>query len=361
MKIACIVGARPQFIKLAPLSRQLRKRHKEIIIHTGQHYDPELSEVFFRELKIPEPDYNLEVGSAEQGKQTGEMLVKLEEVLQFEKPDWVIIFGDTNTTLAGALAASKLHLPLAHIEAGMRSYNNCMPEEINRRIADHLSGLLFCPTPKGVANLRKEGINRGVYLVGDLMYEALAENIERARRKSRILNKLKLQKKEYFLVTIHRAENTDSQERLAELVLLLSKLDWKTIFLVHPRTKKYLQEYGWWSKLAQNRRLRLIEPVGYLDMLILEENAQAVLTDSGGVQREAFFLGSPCLVLRNQTEWTEILGKQKNVLLGSKLSITGIKWQPTHRIGVATSRHLRVKPVARTIVNILSRSSSKKS
>lgn len=314
MKIASIVGARPQFIKLAPLSRELRKKHKEVIIHTGQHYDPELSQVFFRELKIPQPDYNLEVGSGEQGHQTGQMLIKLEEVLQFEKPDWVIVFGDTNTTLAGALAASKLHMPLAHVEAGMRSYNDSRPEEINRRVADHLSQLLFCPTRNAVANLKKEGITKGVHLVGDLMYEALSKNIKVARRQSRILRKLKLSPGKYYLVTIHRAENTDSQSRLTELVSLLVGLGKKAIFPLHPRTKKCLQEFGLWDNLERAKNLELLEPVGYLDMLLLEENAQAVLTDSGGVQREAYFLGTPCVILRNETEWTEMLGERNRLL-----------------------------------------------
>jgi len=309
MKIVSIVGARPQFIKLAPLSKEIRKKHKEVIIHTGQHYDQELSEIFFKELKIPEPDYNLEVGSGEQGRQTGEMLIRIEEVLQFEKPDWVIAFGDTNSTLAGALAASKLHIPLAHVEAGMRSYNNSMPEEINRKLTDHLSQLLFCPSKNAVENLKKERLTKGVHLVGDLMQEALAENIKVAGRKSKILKRLRLRPKEFYVVTIHRAENTDSRIRLEELASLLSKLDRKTIFPIHPRTKKYLQEYGLWSKLSRFKNLVMLEPVGYLDMLILEENARAVLTDSGGVQREAYFLGTPCIILRNETEWSEMIGK----------------------------------------------------
>jgi UDP-N-acetylglucosamine 2-epimerase len=309
MKIASVVGARPQFIKLAPLSHRLRKRHREVIIHTGQHYHDDLSEIFFRELKIPKPDYNLEVGSAEQGRQTGEMLIKLEEVLQFERPDWVLVYGDTNSTLAGALAASKLHIPLAHIEAGMRSYNNSMPEETNRKVADHLSQLLFCTGQNPVSNLKKEGIIKGVYLVGDLMFEALAENFKIALRKSRILKKLGLSAQNYYLITIHRAENTDSKERLTELSKLLQKLDKKTIFPLHPRTRKYLRQYGLWSKLEGMKNLKLLEPVGYLEMLILEKNAKMVLTDSGGVQREAYFFGTPCVVLRGETEWTEMLSK----------------------------------------------------
>ena len=309
MKIASVVGARPQFIKLAPLSRQIRKRHTEVIIHTGQHYHDELSEIFFRELKIPRPDYNLEVGSAEQGRQTAEMLIKLEEVLQFEQPDWVLVFGDTNSTLAGALAASKLHLPLAHIEAGMRSYNNSMPEETNRKVADHLSQLLFCTGQNPVSNLKKEGIIKEVHLVGDLMLEALGENVRIARQKSSILQKLRLSRNNYYLVTIHRTENTDTRERLTELANFLQKLDKKTVFPLHPRTRKYLRQHGLWSKLSRTKDLVLLEPVGYLDMLVLEKNAAMVLTDSGGVQREAYFFGTPCVVLREETEWAEMLGR----------------------------------------------------
>jgi UDP-N-acetylglucosamine 2-epimerase len=351
MKIASIVGARPQFIKLAPLSREIRKKHKEVIIHTGQHYDQELSEIFFKELKIPKPDYNLEVGSGEQGRQVGEMLIRIEEVLQFEKPDWVIVFGDTNSTLAGALAAAKLHIPLAHVEAGMRSYNSSMPEEINRKVTDHLSQLLFCPSKNAVNNLRKEGLKQGVYLVGDLMREALTENIKVAGRKSKILKRLRLQPKGFYLVTIHRAENTDSRTRLKKLASLLSKLGWKTIFPVHPRTKKCLQEYGLWSKLSRFKNLVMLDPVGYLDMLILEENARAVLTDSGGVQREAYFLGAPCVILRNETEWSEMMGK--SFKLANDLS-------KLPKLDFAAKRNTRTTPkfkTSRIIVSLLSRES----
>lgn len=305
MKVVCIVGARPQFIKLSALSTKLRKYHKEIIIHTGQHYDQELSDLFFKELKIPEPDYDLEVGSGSQAEQTGKMLIKIEQVLEFEEPDMVLVYGDTNSTLAGALAASKLQIPLAHIEAGMRSYSS-MPEEVNRKVTDHLSQILFCPTSQSVKNLKKEGITKGVYLVGDLMYEALISNLHIAVKKSEILKKLNLGRRNFYLATIHRAENTDSQGNLTKIVKILEKLDKKTVFPVHPRTKKYLEAYQLWGRLQKIKNLILLDPISYLDMLILEQNASVVLTDSGGVQREAYFLKTPCLILRDRTEWTEI-------------------------------------------------------
>ena len=305
MKVASIVGARPQFIKLSALSSRLRKYHREIIVHTGQHYDEELSALFFKELKIPKPDYDLEVGSGSQAEQTGKMLIKLEQVLEFEKQDLVLVYGDTNSTLAGALAASKLQIPLAHIEAGMRSYTN-MPEEINRKVTDHLSQILFCPTPQSVKNLKKEGITQGVHLVGDLMYEALLSNLQIARKKSGILKKLNLNSKNFYLATIHRAENTDYRENLVKIAEILEKLDKKTIFPVHPRTRKYLEKYQLWNRLQKSKNLILLNPISYLDMLLLEQNASLILTDSGGVQREAYFLKTPCLILRETTEWTEI-------------------------------------------------------
>ncbi len=305
MKVVSIVGARPQFIKLSALSSRLRKYHQEIIIHTGQHYDEELSALFFKELKIPHPDYDLEVGSGSQGEQTSKMLVKIEQVLEFEKPDLILVYGDTNSTLAGALAASKLQITLAHVEAGMRSYSE-MPEEVNRKVTDHLSQILFCPTSQAVKNLKKEGITKGVYLVGDLMYEALWSNLKIAHQKSSVLKKLNLDSKNFYLTTIHRAENTDDKQNLTMITKILETLDKKTVFPVHPRTRKYLAAYQLWDRLQNIKNLMLLEPISYLDMLILEQNASVVLTDSGGVQREAYFLRTPCLILRERTEWTEI-------------------------------------------------------
>ncbi len=318
MKVVSVVGARPQFIKLSALSSRLRKYHKEIIVHTGQHYDQELSALFFKELKIPKPDYDLEVGSSSQAEQTGKMLIKLEQVLEFEKPDLVLVYGDTNSTLAGALAAGKLQIPLAHIEAGMRSYTE-MPEEINRKVTDHLSQILFCPTPQSVKNLRKEGITQGVYLVGDLMYEALLSKLRVAQKKSTILKKLNLNPRNFYLVTIHRAENTDYRDNLAKIAKILESLDKKTIFPVHPRTRKYLEKYQLWDRLNKAKNLLLLNPISYLDMLLLEQNANLILTDSGGVQREAYFLKTPCLILRGTTEWTEIT--QSNGCLTTSLDI----------------------------------------
>ncbi len=316
MKIISVVGARPQFIKLAALSKELRKKQREIIVHTGQHYDKELSEVFFSELSIPKPDYNLGIGSAEHGKQTGRMLEAIEKVLLSEKPDIVIVYGDTNSTLAGALAAAKQNIPVAHVEAGLRSYKKSMPEEINRVLTDHISSFLFCPTPTSVKNLKEEGITKRVHLVGDVMYDSLRDHIEVAERKSRIMRKLSLRKREFYLLTIHRAENTDIRENLQKVIQIIANLDQEVVFPIHPRTKKKLKEFKLLNRMLSLSNLILINPVSYLDMLILEKNARFVLTDSGGVQKEAYFLRTPCLTLREQTEWVETLENHHNQIVG---------------------------------------------
>jgi len=317
MKIATVVGARPQFIKMAPVSKELRKCCKEIIIHTGQHYDYEMNEIFFKELGIPEPDYNLEVGSGTHGYQTGEMLKRIEKVLIYEKPDIVLVYGDTNSTLAGALAAVKLHIPVAHVEAGLRSFDRRMPEEINRVLVDHASDILFAPTENAVKNLENEGIKNGVYLVGDVMVDALLQNIEIAERKSNILEKLGLRKKEYLLVTVHRPENTDNIEKLKSIVEALIESKENIVFPAHLRTIKALKKFRLYELLENSENIKLIKPVGYLDMLMLEKHAKKILTDSGGVQKEAYILKVPCITMRESTEWVETLQDGWNILVGS--------------------------------------------
>lgn len=315
MKIVTVVGARPQFIKCAPVSRELQKEHQEILVHTGQHYDPDMSGIFFEELHIPKPDYHLDVGSASHGKQTGEILAKTEEVLIKEKPDLVLVYGDTNSTLGGALAAAKLHIPVAHVEAGLRSFDRTMPEEINRVVTDHISDLLFCPTQTSVDNLAAEGITKGVYLVGDVMADALAYNKELALKNSRICETLGLKTGTYLVLTVHRASNTDSQDAMNAIIGALKESGMPVVFPVHPRTKKYLQNYGLWEHMPEN--IRITEPLGYLDMLCLMSHAQKILTDSGGVQKEAYMLGVPCITLRENTEWVETVEAGWNVLVGA--------------------------------------------
>lgn len=319
MKIVSVVGARPQFIKLSPLSKELRKKHREIIVHTGQHYDYELSRVFFSELSIPRPDYNLGIGSAEHGAQTGRMLAGIEEVLLFEKPDLAIVYGDTNSTLAGALAAAKHRIPVAHVEAGLRSFVKSMPEEINRVLTDHVSSLLFCPTPTSVKNLKREGITKGVHLVGDVMYDSLKGNLAVAEKKSKIMKRLSLKKREFYLVTVHRAENTDDKGNLKRITRIVTNLDKKVVFPIHPRTRNRLSEFKLLDGLLGRDDLLMVDPVSYLDMLVLEKNAWCVLTDSGGVQKEAFFLKTPCLTLREETEWVETVESGLNAIVGLKL------------------------------------------
>ncbi len=315
MKIVSIVGARPQFIKCAPLSRELRKRHTEILVHTGQHYDPEMSDIFFAELHIPKPHHHLNVGSGSHGKQTGEILSRVEEVVVSEKPDLVLVYGDTNSTLAGALAAVKLHVPVAHVEAGLRSFDRSMPEEINRIVADHVSDILFCPTPTAVENLGKEGIGHGVYLVGDVMVDALHFNQKIAKESSKILERLGLSKESYLLMTVHRPSNTDNKENMQSITSALERSEKTVVFPMHPRTKKYLKEYGMLDKMPDS--MFCIDPVGYLDMLCLLSNAEKVLTDSGGVQKEAYISGIPCITLRENTEWVETVQDGWNVLVGA--------------------------------------------
>lgn len=312
MKIASIVGARPNFVKCAPVSRELRKEFDEVIIHTGQHYDYEMNKVFFDELKIPEPDYHLDVGSGSHGVQTGEMLKRTEEVLIKEAPDLVLVFGDTNTTLAGALAAVKLHIMVAHVEAGLRSFDRLMPEEINRVLTDHCSDLLFCPTETAVKNLKTEGISAGVYLTGDVMVDALQENIEIAERNTKIMDEFGLKPQEYHLATLHRAENTDDIYKLKSIVDAFCEFE-NLIFACHPRTEKHLKLDGLWDKLT--KKITVIKPVGYLDMLLLEKNAKKILTDSGGVQKEAYIFKVPCITLRENTEWVETVEDGWNVLV----------------------------------------------
>jgi len=315
MKIASIVGARPQFIKCAPVSRELRKEHEEVLIHTGQHYDHGMSEVFFEELAIPKPDYNLNIGSGTHGHQTGAMLGAIEDVLQQENLDLVLVYGDTNSTLAGALAAAKLHVPVAHIEAGLRSFDRRMPEEINRVLTDHCSDLLFCPTKTAVENLAAEGITRGVHLVGDVMVDAMNYNRAVAEERSRILEAVGVRPGEYLVITVHRPSNTDSQENMVAILGALAEAGMPVVFPVHPRTRNYLGRYGLLAKMPEN--VQVTEPLGYLDMLHLMAHAAKILTDSGGVQKEAYMLGVPCITLRENTEWVETVEAGWNVLVGA--------------------------------------------
>lgn len=306
MKIATIVGARPQFIKAAVVSRALWTAD-EVIIHTGQHYDDNMSDVFFRELGMARPRYNLDIGSGPHGQQTGRMLEAIEAALLEESPDWVLVYGDTNSTLAGALAAAKLRMRVAHVEAGLRSYDPHQPEEINRVLTDHVSSLLFAPTAQAVENLRCEGICNNVHLSGDVMYDAALLHGSRAERRSRVLEQLGLSQKNYVLATIHRPENTDHLERLSTLMGALAEVarEIPVLLPLHPRTRTILEREGMLDDATRN--LQLTAPVGYLDMVMLEKHARLIVTDSGGVQKEAFFHRVPCVTLRDTTEWVELV------------------------------------------------------
>ena len=317
MKICTVIGARPQFVKAAVVSAEFAK-HKsinEVIIHTGQHYDPAMSEIFFRELNVPNEKYNLEIGSGSHGVQTGKMLSSIEKVLQDEAPDYVLIYGDTNSTLAGALCASKLHIPIAHIEAGMRSFNKKMPEEINRIIADHLSEINFCSTKTAMDTLKRENLGSTGVLVGDVMYDCSLKVAEFAEKRYDPFAKFTVEKNNYALLTCHRAENTDHRECLTEIVKAVNKISEKmtVLYPVHPRTGKFINEYG----LSFSNNVKLIAPVGYLEMILLEKHASYILTDSGGVQKEAFFYRVPCITMREETEWVETAALGWNKITGA--------------------------------------------
>lgn len=314
MKLLTIAGTRPQLIKVAAVSRELRKHFTEVLVNTGQHYDYNMAGVFFEQLQIPKPDYDLGVGSMSHGKQTGSMMIKVEEVVKKEKPDAVVVYGDTNSTLAGALVASKLHIPVFHIEAGLRSFNKKMPEEINRVMTDHVSELLFAPTDLAVNNLSKENITQGVYQIGDVMYDAVLFNMSIAEDKHS-LKTLGLTTKEFILGTIHRAENTDNEEKMSAIVEAFLKLDSIVYLPLHPRTRAKLIEYNLFQKLTNSTNIIVSEPVSYLEMLLLEKNAKAIVTDSGGVQKEAYFVRVPCFTLRDETEWVETVNTGWNQLV----------------------------------------------
>ena len=313
MKVLSVVGARPQFVKAAPVSRVLRQEHDEFLLHTGQHYDETMSDVFFRELAIPAPDRNLGVGSGPHGAQTAAMLAGIESVAMEWQPDCVLVYGDTNSTLAAALAAAKLRIPIGHVEAGLRSYDRRMPEEVNRVVADHLASVLLCPSEPARANLTREGITDGVHVVGDVMLDAFNHSRETARRSTPILAELGISTFGYQLLTVHRAENVDRPELLAAILRGIGAGQRRVVFPVHPRTRAALAEMG--TEVPDN--VLVIDPVGYLQMLVLEENAELILTDSGGVQKEAYFAGRPCVTLRDRTEWTETVDTGWNVLVGT--------------------------------------------
>lgn len=314
MKVLSIVGARPQFVKAFPLSRALRRDHEEVLVHTGQHYDVGLSEVFFEELDIPEPDHHLGVGSDTHGRQTGRMMVALEALCETEAPDVVLVYGDTNSTLAGAMVAAKRDSVLCHVEAGLRSYNRDMPEEINRVLTDHVSDVLCVPTDGARESLAAEGITEGVFVTGDVMYDAIRWARQRAAASSSILAALDVSEGEYVLATVHRAGNTDDPDRLQAILGALSAVPKPVVLPAHPRTVKRIEEFG----LADaTRGIELIDPVGYLDFVRLLDGAERVATDSGGVQKEAFYLDTPCVTLREETEWTETIDAGWNTLVGA--------------------------------------------
>lgn len=317
MKVVTIIGARPQFIKTAVVSRAFREHFpdlQEIIVHTGQHYDANMSDVFFRELDIPYPDHYLGIGGGTHGQNTGRMIESIETVLTATKPDYVLVYGDTDSTLAGAIAASKLHIPVAHIEAGLRSFNRFMPEEINRVLTDHVSQLLFTPTKTADQNLAREGIQgNSVHRVGDVMYDASLYYSKCMQGNKFILDKTSLDTKNYILATIHRAENTDYPDKLREIIRGLSGVTLTVVWPLHPRTRKCLTEL----QLSMPDNIKLIEPLGYLDMLMLEKHAKFIVTDSGGVQKEAYFHQVPCITVREETEWIETVEAGWNCLVGA--------------------------------------------
>ena len=313
MRVLTVVGARPQFIKAAPVRRALEAAgHVEVLVHTGQHYDDAMSAAQFRDLELASPEINLGIGSGRHGDQTARMLTRLEDVIIEQRPDWVLVYGDTNSTLAGALAAAKLRVPLAHVEAGQRSFNRCMPEEINRVVTDHVSDLLICSTTAAVANLSAEGIRSHVHMVGDVMIDALGWMLQRAQTPG-ARARLGLERSGYVLATVHRAENTDNIERLRAILTALDDLDEPVVFPVHPRTRRAIESLGW----ASSRRASVIDPVGYRDMIELERDARMIVTDSGGMQKEAYFLRVPCVILRDETEWVEIVEAGWAVLAGA--------------------------------------------
>ncbi len=338
MKIVTVVGARPQFVKASVVSAALKPVCTEIIVHTGQHYDRNMSDVFFEELSIPKPAYHLGVGSGSHGHQTGEMLMKIEDVILDEKPDILLVYGDTNSTLAGALAASKLHIPVAHVEAGLRSYNMRMPEEQNRVLTDHISKWLFCPTQTAMENLKKEGVTQGVSVCGDVMLDSVLHFLELARKnpnKTAIYEQLGITQKNYRLATLHRAETTDGGlEAVIRIFKAFEQLPQTVVLPIHPRTRPLAEE------AIQNcgfRNIKLIDPVGYLEMLLLTSGACQVMTDSGGLQKEAWFMEVPCVTLRQETEWVETLKGNWNVL--AKLETEDI---------LNKALHTAVDPSART-------------
>ena len=330
IKIISIVGARPQFIKAALLSKALRENNiiQEILVHTGQHYDDNMSKTFFEQLSIPAPDINLGIGGGTHAEQSGAMMIGIEKIILKEKPNCVIVYGDTNSTLAGAITAAKCNVPLIHVEAGLRSFNRAMPEEINRIIADRLSQLLFCPTETAVSNLRQEGITSGVHFVGDIMYDALLTFLPIAQQKSNVIEKLGLSGKDYGLLTIHRAANTDDDQRLKSILQAIGQTHLTIVFPIHPRTQKMLQSY----QISLPKNIIPTEPLSYFDMLALESKADCILTDSGGVQKEAYWLGIRCITLREETEWVETVkcGWNKIVGVNENQIISAIEdWHPT--------------------------------
>jgi len=313
IKIITIVGSRPQFIKAATLSRVVKNRNDitEKIIHTGQHYDENMSQIFFNELDIPPPVFNLDAGSGTHGKQTGKMLDSIEEVLLNDRPDWVLVYGDTNSTIAGALAAAKLNIPIAHVEAGLRSFNRCMPEEINRIATDHISNCLFAPTQHAMDLLSKEGLSDKAIFSGDVMFDSILHYQVLARQKIILDNIVNVEPGQYFLATVHRQENTDSYKNLQSIFFAFSELEMPVIVPLHPRTLKMMDEVTYRSNV------KIIHPVGYLEMITLLDNCYKVLTDSGGLQKEAFFLKKPCITLREETEWIETLEDGWNYIAGA--------------------------------------------
>ncbi len=311
MKIASIVGARPQFIKLAPLSKKINAHFKEIIIHTGQHFDEDMSDMFFKDLSIPKPDYNLNINCGNHGEQTGKMMIELEKALKGECPSLAIVFGDTNSTLAGSLVCSKLHIPTIHIEAGLRSFNKEMPEEINRIVADHTSDFLFAPTKTAMENLEWEGIVEKAILTGDIMVASLMENIAIADQQSSILEKTGLKAEEYYLMTLHRPYNVDDPIKLSKIFTKLSKICSQIIFPAHPRTRKVIND----NQLLIPVNILLFEPVGYIDFIKLESSSMKIITDSGGIQKEAYILKKPCITIRPETEWIETVKERWNILV----------------------------------------------